>query len=491
MSDELKPLMRRVYVDYTNRVGPRVNLTNQEIRVLQAANWFDLLKIPKVRYHVRAHTPFEPKPRAEVPLQNPCQAFDIVRLHANDRLEQLPTQWGPMRLVGVTWKRSNEAMVNGHQGFHTVRNDAVTPIKNAEAHLKANEARSQTVVFAQHTADLKPFPIDEFKGVGLLHLMMQLPELRVWLWGQPLAPLTISARPVVKKGPQPPDLSQWLADHAEASSLWAGHLPDTRGNLAQAVEAVRSQRTLPELVRVFNQHIEQFPPNEAAVFRRATDIELRRRELRDLAGTFKQTLAEAQTPAKRYRTLLLCHRQVCQRFVDLDWEADGDLRDFTRQIEASLNDPQFVKQWQPVPLVDMQDAYLANSLTRALHIVNTQRTAPLKIRWPVPHEVFKTWVALQREYGPADDFPRPSDFGLQLSADQRQLRARVWSQFDDLAAIDTQSPQARYEITRLSPALHTLHKFKQGLYSREQVLDAVRRCPRMRLLLDDILRATA
>jgi hypothetical protein len=484
MSDELKPLMRRVYVDYTNRVGPRVNLTNQEMRVLQDADWFDVLKIPRVRYHLRANTPFQPQVG-----QDHAQVFDIVRTHAGHRLEDLPTKWGPMQLVGVTWKRSNDATVRS-QGFHAIRKDVVSPIKDIEAHLKSNETRSQTVLFSRNQQDIKPFPVDEYKGVGLLHLIMQLPALRDWLWTQaPVRSITIH-RPARHSHEQPSDLTD------DASRLWAGRAPlDKASKLAQAVETVRSQQRLADLVRMYKVQQQGLNEQEARVFRRATEVELQRRELRDLARAWDQTLFEARTPAKQYNALLLCHRQVCQPFVDLDWEADSDLRDFTRKVEQALNDPRFVKQWQPVSLADVQDSELDNSMTRALHIVNADRTAkrttPVKLRWPVPHEVFKTWVALQKMYGPADDFPSPSDFGLRLSAEQRQLRNQVWSQFDDRVALDNQSPQAKYEVRRLQPAINTLKNFNSGQYSREQVLDAVRRCPRMRLLVDDILKAIA
>ena len=227
------------------------------------------------------------------------------------------------------------------------------------------------------------------------------------------------------------------------------------------------------------------------MLRRATEIELQRRELSDLMAEWNVTLSNANTPSKQYQALLRCRRQVCQPFLDLDWELDGAVRDFTRKVESALNEPRFMKQWQPVSVVHVSDGELANSLPRALHIVNAQRETPVKLRWPVPHEVFKTWVILQQTYGPADDFPSPSEFGLKLSPNQRQLRDLVWRSFDQLAEDElsqSETPESQYERMRLRPALDVLTKFKQGQYTYQQMLDSVRRCPKMRLLLDDILK---
>jgi hypothetical protein len=485
MSDELKELMRRVYVEYTNRIGPRVNLTNQEIQLLQDADWFGLLKVPKIRYNLRANTVFDPQIRDEE-----MQAFDVARSHASHRLEQLPVRLGPMRLIGFTCKRSNDATVCT-QSNHTISKDSVNPIKNFDAHLKQNEARSQTVLFSRQAAGIPPFPIDDFKGVGVLHLVMQLPALRSWLWGEPPTN-QLSNKPAQTRRSKffepPHGIEEWLAENQDAAGLWAGRLPSTQDPLVLAVEAVRNQKDLTGVVTEFDRRRAGLSGFEAAVLRRATEIELQRRELKDLMAEWNETLSDANTPNKQYQALLLCRRQVCRSFLDLDWELDGEVRDFTRKVESALNDPRFMKQWQPVSIVNVNDGELANSLVRALHIVNAQRAAPVKLRWPVPHEVFKTWVTLQQTYGPADDFPSPAEFGLRMSPTQRQLRDLVWRNFDQSSEDD--SPQSQYERMRLQPALDVLTKFKQGQYTHQQMLDAVRRCPKMRLLIDDIVKIT-
>jgi hypothetical protein len=475
--------MRRVYVQYTNRVGPRVSLTTQEMRVLSQADWFDVLGVRKLRYHIRKNMLFDHT--ADVPI-----VLEVVRTHADNRLQSVPERLNNLQLVGITWKRCSDATVNAN-GFYNVQKDHVVPVTNLASHLDANDHRSQLIVFAPQVAGIKPFPVQDFKGVNILQVVMQLPQLRDWLWGQP-AQDTAALVPNCGKmcaWPQPAaeDLALWLKTHPEAAELWSGGQPAAVGPLSTAAHVIRQQPTLHSLVQSYDAHRGQLSDMEARVLRRATEIELQRRELRDLMEDEKQKLARAQSSAKQYRVLLMCDKQVCSKFIDLDWEADAPVRDFTRQVRMQLNSPEFMKHWQPIPMPDVKDSHLNNSLNRALHIVNAAREEPLKLKWPLQHDIFKTWVALQTKYGPSDDFVSAPEYGLALSKEQRAMREFVWQNHEQLEQIEaqcTQYPAALHECRRLRPVLKALRQFKGD---RERLLDAVRKSPDMRLLLDDIL----
>ena len=481
MSEEdLKNVMRRVYVQYTNRVGPRVSLTTQEMRTLSDANWFDVLNLPRMRYHVRKNGAFE-HAASDTPV-----ALEVVRTHANHRLQHVPLELGPLKLAGVTWKKSKGATINA-DGFYHVCKDSVAPIKFVDSHLAKNDSSSQLIVYAPNLARIKPFPVDEFKGAGTLHVVMQLPQLRDWLWPQPAepAPHLVPRCGQMCRWPQPPDreLAEWLKTQPEASQLWAGGHPAAGADLSNAAEAIRQEPNLQSLVDRYRVYISQFKGFEAQVLKRATEIELHRREMRDLSKEHQA----AQSSAKQYRALLKCDQQVCANFVDLDWVLDGDMREFTRRVKVELNSPQFMKHWQPVAMPDVDDGELRNSLKKALHMVNAGREEPLKLGWPLAHDILKTWVATQMEYGPSDDFVSAADFGLSLSPEQRALREFVWRNYEQLEKIEAecaQFPTALHECQRLRPALRALREFKD----KEALLDAVRKSSKMRLLLDDILK---
>jgi hypothetical protein len=483
MSEEdLKNVMRRVYVQYTNRVGPRVGLTTQEMRVLSDANWFDVLQVPQRRCHVKQNSRFDHPTRHETPV-----ALEVVRTHANHRLQNVPQQLGNLQLAGVTWKKSKGATVNA-DGFYHVCKDRVEPVKHVAAHLSKNDHCSQLIVYAPQLAKIRPFPVDDYKGVGTLHVVMQLPQLRDWLWPQPAqpAPDLVPRCGKMCQWPQPPDpeLAEWLQSQPEAAQLWAGGHPTSGGLLSQTAQLIRQQPTLQDLVQSYSRALGDFSAMEAKILKRATEIELHRREMRDLAAQHQMS----SSPAKQYRALLKCDKQVCANFVDLDWEIDEPLREFTRRVQVELNSPQFLKHWQPVAMPDVDDGELNNSLKKALHMVNVGREEPLKLRWPLPHDVLKTWVAAQMEYGPSDDFVSAQDFGLALSPEQRAMREFVWNNYDQLETIEArcaQYPVAVHECQRLRPALKALREFR---HDKQALLDAVRKSSKMRLLLDDILR---
>ena len=468
MEEDLKPLMRRVYVQYTNRVGPRVDLTRQEIALLQDVDWFGLLDIPRVRYHVRKPVNFEHTPRDE-----PTIAFDIVRTHADHPLQNVPTELGSMKLAGVTWKRSSEATVGG--SYH-VHKDTITPVTNAEAHLADRDTKSQTLVFARHVSGIKPFPVTDFKHAGMLHVVMQLPDLRAWLWP--------NCKPVEPVLPMVREFKPCAECDAQVLKLFTED-----SELGKIFSQIRAQSTLENLVEKFDVEITKLPSDQAERLTKATEIELTRRELSDLADEWNAHLRTLKAPGKQYRALLLCRDQVCAQFQDVDWELDTHLREFTRKVDLALNSPRFQKHWSPVTVVDVEDGELANSLVKALHVVNAQRAEPLKIRWPLPHDVFKTWVALQKEYGPSDDFANPENFGLKLDDDQARIREFVWQHpqhFDRISELADFYPVAKHECQRLGLAMPFLVNFKAGRES----MDTVRKSAPLRALVDDILKAT-
>lgn len=468
MEEEIKPIMRRVYVQYANRVGPRVDLTRQEINVLQDADWFDLLNIPTLRYHVRKPVDFEHKPRGE-----PTIAFDIVRTHAGHSLQNVPTELEGLKLAGVTWKRSSDATVGG---FYHVHKDLVAPVKHIETHLENRDKRSQILVFTRNVAGIKPFPVTDFKNAGLLHVVMQLPELRAWLWPKSK---TVSDGPEFAMQPEP------CEECDEPVLMLFNH----DSELGKIFKTVRDQRTLENLVSEFDAQSAKLPADQSEILKKATEIELKRRELRDLAEEWNAKLSALKEPAKQYRALLLCRDQVCAQFRDLDWDLDQPLREFTRKVDLHLNSPRFQKHWAETPIVEVDDGELANGLNRALHIVNAQRRDPIKIRWPLPHDVFKTWVSLQKKYGPADDFAEPLLYGLRLSDDQRQIREFLWQHpqhFDQMMDLAELYPVAKHECQRLQSAAPFLIEFKAGRES----MDTVRKSPQLRSLLDDILAGT-
>jgi hypothetical protein len=468
MEEDLKPLMRRVYVQYANRVGPRVDLTRQEIYLLQDADWFGLLGIPRVRYHVRKPVKFEHTPRDE-----PTIAFDIVRTHADHPLQNVPTELGSMKLAGVTWKRSSEATVGG---FHHVHKDQITPVRNAESHLADRDTKSQTLVFARNVSGIKPFPVTDFKDAGMLHVVMQLPELRAWLWPD--------AKPAEQLLPMVREIKPCAECDAKVLKLFKED-----SELGRVLSKIRDQRTLESLVAKYDEEVSKLPADEAELIKKATEIELTRREMQDLIKEWNEKLPTLKAPGQQYRALLLCRDRVCARLQDVDWELDQPLREFARRVDLELNSPRFQKHWSPVSVVDVDDGELANSLIRALHVANAQRAEPLKIRWPLPHDVFKTWVALQKKYGPSEDFANPELFGLKLDDDQLQIRDIVWQhpeRFEQMSELAEFYPVAKHECQRLALAVPFLVDFKAGRES----MDTVRKSPQLRALVDDILKAT-
>jgi hypothetical protein len=254
-------------------------------------------------------------------------------------------------------------------------------------------------------------------------------------------------------------------------------------------------------VRVYDDRRASLPARQAEVLKRATEIELNRRETKDLIAEWSLELEQPRTPVERYRALLLCVEQVRHGFIDWDWELDAAAREFLHRVEMELNASQFMPFWVEVSLVPVDDGELSNSLQRALHVVNAQRETegevPLKLRSPLPHDVLKTWVTLQRMYGPADDFPLREEYGLGMDASQRTLRQLVWRKFEQLEEMAEQCegyPQARHECERLGLAIDVLRKFKASkdpAQAKQTLLDEVRQSPQLRLLLDDILQAVA
>jgi len=263
---------------------------------------------------------------------------------------------------------------------------------------------------------------------------------------------------------------------------------------------VRSQSSLEQLVQQFDQEVSKLPPNEALVLRRATEIELQRREIKDLMKDWYPKLVELpqKSLADQYYILLQCAEQLRDAFFDFDWEADMPAREFLRHVEMQLNEPKFMPFWEPVERLEVKDGELPNTLRRALHIVNAHRhqehKQPLKLRSPIPHEVLKTWVDLQRVYGPADEVgPMLADYGIVLDPTQRELRRTLWLKFNDLEqmAIQCQKhPQGTFECQRMQQALEVLRTFQNSQnrqQARQELLDTVRMSPHLKPLLDDII----
>jgi hypothetical protein len=503
--EDLRRVMRRVYTHYANRVGssdpyePRVALSAEEKNLLSGTDWFRVLGIPKVRYTVSAHTELDYRPGDE-----PALAIVVSRTQSGQKL-RIPAKLGPLRLAGVLWNRAAGATVAAETPF-AIQKDVLTPVKNLTKHLADNDTKSKLVLYTQKPSGVSPFAVDNYQGVGNLHLAMQLDGLRQWLWPGPACSgpdcaYVARSKPTWPEAPNP-QLTQWLQTDPLASFLWAGKHP-LRGAepLTEAFEAVRSQDDLEDLVRVYDDRRDSLPAREAEVLKRATEIELNRRETKDLIAEWSLVLERPQTPVERYRALLLCAEQVRHAFIDWDWELDAPAREFLHRVEMELNASEFMPFWGEVSLAPVDDGELANSLQRALHVVNVQRESqgeePLKLRSPLPHDVLKTWVALQRTYGPADDFAPREEYGLLLDASQRALRQLVWQKFEQLEEMAEQCegyPQARHECERLGLAIDVLRKFKasQGsAQAKQTLLDEVRQSPQLRPLLDDILQAVA
>lgn len=582
-------LMRRVYTHYVNRVGKRVELSAEEKRLLEAVDWFPLLGVPLVKFNVHTntqlHTPTlkpalepgpKPEPKPVIDPENLGLAFNIVRTHANDRVDvpfELGVMPGALRLVGIARKHSGGATVLVGDRAYAVQNGIVKPVENLSRHLSSTDTQSKLVLYAPVYANITPFPVDEYQGVDTLHLVMQLQALRRWLWGDVacVGPDCAPPTPPPNTWPEPPSpaLAEWLLANPAASRLWNrgccsgrdvakpwnGVPTSSHGELAAAVRAVQSQDTLELVVENFDQAVRNFPPHEASVLRRATEIELQRREIRDLTNEWRTKLAHFVPPAlepvkvepvnpsiepvkppveplepvkpsvepsiepvnsnaklvkpvdsslcDQYRTLLICEEQLQDAFLDLDWERDAGPRDFLHDVVSQLNDPKFIACWEAADMVDVADIAaeeLPNSLRRALRMVNAQRQRQgqraLKLRSPIPHQVFKTWITLQRTCGPADDFGTPellADYGLALQPSQQALRRHLWQTFAELEQMAVQCqdrPQAEYECQRLQLAVAALHKFRSApdpVLAKQELLDTVRATASLKPLLADIL----
>lgn len=495
--EALHKLMRRVYIEYTNRVGKEVKLSAEEKHLLERVNWFALLGIPQVVYHVRGNTQLQHE------TQTDSVALTIARTHVEYRV-QIPFELGALRLVGLTWKHSGGATVlSGDNAFH-IHKGIVKPVKNLERQLTTNDTQSKVVVYSQSKTDIQPFPVEDYKGVDTLHLVIALPALRQWLWGDvPCAgPDCVPSTTDTQTWPfaPSPELAQWMLSNPTARELWEGRSSQGEDVLQAAVHAVQSQSTLEQVVQQFNQEVVKLPPHEASVLRRATEIELQRREIGDLMEHWRPKLAKLpqQSLVNQYHILLQCAEQLRDAFYDFDWERDMSAREFLRRVEMRLNDPQFLPYWEPLRHLEIKDKELPNTLRRALHIVNAHRQQehkqPLKLRSPIPHEVLKTWVDLQRVYGPSDEVgPMLADYGIVLDPTQLELRRTLWSKFNDLEQLAVRcrkNPQATYECQRLQQAIEVLRIFqnsKDRQQARQELLDTVRSSAHLKPLLDDIM----
>jgi hypothetical protein len=293
-----------------------------------------------------------------------------------------------------------------------------------------------------------------------------------------------------------------MSANPTARELWEGRPSQGPDAIQIAVHTVQSQSTLEQVVQQFKQEIAKLGPHEASVLRRATEIELQRREISDLMEHWHTKLAELpqQSLIHQYHILLQCAEQLRDAFFDFDWDRDMAVREFLRRVEMRLNDPQFMPYWEPVEHLEIRDKELPNTLRRALHIVNAHRQRehkqPLKLRSPIPHEVLKTWVDLQRVYGPADEVgPMLADYGIALDPTQLELRRTLWSKFNDLehmAVRCQKNPQAKYECQRLQQAIEVLRTFqnsKDRQQARQELFDTVRSSTHLKPLQDDIMAA--
>ena len=291
-------------------------------------------------------------------------------------------------------------------------------------------------------------------------------------------------QPEAPDTPDTPDPIEQTHSHAKTS-------------LHRAFEGVRAQKDLEDLVRVYDEMSAGLTEREAQVFKRAAQIELGRRETKGLIDWWRIELSKPLSPRDRYEALLLCAEQVRQSFVSWDWELDAEARGFLSAVEQELNDPRFLPFWDEVEIVEVEDGELANSLHRALHVANQVRGDPLKLRSPLPHDVLKTWVALQRLHGPADDFAPREEYGLRADPSQHALRTHLWQNFnqlEEMAERCAQYPQARHECERLSLAIDILRQYQKSsnkAQAKQTLLDQVRESPQLRPLLDDILLAIA
>jgi hypothetical protein len=525
-SEELRRVMRRVYTHYANRVGtsedpgdPYVSLSANEKTLLSEVDWLQVLGLPKIVFKVQADAvlnyepPDDPSDEpSDDPSDEPVIGFVVSRSRAGLRL-RIPLLLGPLRLIGVLWKTPEGATVA--TGVPTAINKQVLrSVQNLAAHLQSNETRSTLILYARQSSGVAPFPVENFKGVGSLHLVMQLTELRQWLWPdwKCTGPDCAAAFPtLLPTWPEAPSsgLAQWMQSHPVASLLWAGKTTNDapkefkgpEGPLLSAFQSIRFEKELADLVRVYDDRVVDLPDREAEVLKRATQIELDRRETHDLIDWWRTELLKPLSPQDRYHALLRCAEQVRHSFVDLDWELDAAGRDFLRDVELQLNDPQFMPHWPDAQLNEVEDGELSNSLHRALHMVNAQREAqneePLKLRAPIPHDVLKTWVGLQRTYGPADGFAPHEEYGLRMDSTQRALRQLLWRDFDQLEEMAKRCakyPQARHECERLGLAVGALQQFRAStdkVRAKQVLLDQVRQSPQLRPLLDDILVAIA
>lgn len=267
--EPLRLVMRRVYTHYANRMTTSddpddtyVSLSDAEKTLLSGVDWLQVLGVRQIPFKVQASAVVLNYDLGD----EPVLGFVVSRTIASHRL-RIPLQLGPLTLIGVLWK-GPEAVTVATGTPTTIIKQTLQPVKNLAVHLNSNETRSTLVLYARQSSGVIPFPVENFTGVGRLHLVMQLNELRRWLW-----PSAVYMGPECAAGPVPlpvwpeapnPDMSQWLLSHPLISLLWAGKIPGD--NLEEPVlkvfQTVRSQSELEDLVRAYDDGAAGLSPHE-------------------------------------------------------------------------------------------------------------------------------------------------------------------------------------------------------------------------------------
>jgi hypothetical protein len=249
----------------------------------------------------------------------------------------------------------------------------------------------------------------------LLHIMFQNRAFRVWLFGlreDDLAGLGYAT--------QQPATSACAVLRDVVHGVWRGSFRVDRQNIdtLKPTPEVEATRVFLDELQSFLRRLEDAPDvvailrllnNAFRPFGKRLALKAVKNKLQCVDWSERiDVYAERIGTVKNMRDLYTVLTQAENALDDTYISHPRECVDFLRVVRTYLNSPEMLDFWHPAPVKEIR-TWPRNTLRYAAMMCGRRLT------YPIPHVVFKTWVKLQRKYGPSDDMPAPEAFNLVLN----------------------------------------------------------------------------